>query len=58
MPNAEELMKAMEIPGALGEEELSQVRKDWFDPLVLEQHRLFAADSFAHYSFYLPSGRT
>jgi len=47
-------MAAMETPGVLDEEGLLQVRKDWFDPLVLEQHRLFAADSFAHYSFYLP----
>ncbi len=47
-------MKAMEIPGALGEEELSQVRKDWFDPLVREQHIMDAAGAFDRDSFYLP----
>jgi len=52
--SVDELMKAMETPGTLDEEGLTQVRKDWFDPLVLEQHRIFAADSFALDSFYLP----
>ncbi|MHB8369201.1 MAG: hypothetical protein ACYDBP_05830 [Leptospirales bacterium] len=54
MSSVDALMKAMETPGTLDEEGLTQVRKDWFDPIVLEQHRLFAADSFALDSFYLP----
>lgn len=54
MSNVNKLIKAMEIPGALDEEGLLQVRKDWFDPLVLEQHKMDAAGAFDGDSFRLP----
>ena len=54
MSNVEEFMKAMETPGALGEEGLLRVRKDWFDPLILEQHKMDAAGAFDGDSFSRP----
>lgn len=54
MSNVDGLMKAMENPGALDEETLAQIRKDWFDPLILEQHKMDAAGAFDGDSFRLP----
>ena len=54
MANVDRVMAAMETPGALDEEGLLQVRKDWFDPLVLEQHKMDAAGAFDGDSFRLP----